>query len=476
MSTNYQIVTAGGHGTSRAAIGGGAGSTYTGQSFLTVGAGKIATVSAWIGDPDGNNPSDTVTAEIFAADGSGHATGSSLGTSNSVSAEGSTLETNGHLFTFVFTTPVAVSAATSYVVVFYRSAAVSGTTYAAIFGHSTFGSYADGLGAQGASINSGYSDSGGDFYCEINVTDDAVVPCRGTAGITGFGMTGGNPEILAQSFVANVTGEVPMVSIYTSKIVGGTASDSVIVAIQADSAGVPSGTDLASGTGSVSNTLMRTNDTYGNVFTVTLSSPAPVTNGTKYWLIMRRTTPTGYPNAYNGFGQTPATSDPLKWWDGSAWQTGNYAIYSVIYEVITAVNVTATISAPLAATFSLPASSVTLGAECYPSVLAATFSLPVSSVFLPDAYFVIAQPVVATFSTPSVTVVAVRNVTASPSVLACAFSTASVTVTAERYVTIDVSAPLALAFAVGGLATETGDLWQPKYADATGGSGWSNKY
>lgn len=175
-----------------------------------------------------------------------------------------------------------------------------------------------------------------------------------------------------------------------------------------------------------------------------------------------------------------------------------------------AVSVTVTIGAPLAATFSLPAVTISAiqnitvsssilsatfsslapaisgGANVAPSVLSATFSIPLVDVYTPDA-LVSPNALTATFDAPDPTVVGEANVSQgtplsatfsiptpavaigasiSAGVLTATFTLQAPVVTAEQSVTASAGV-LSATFSLPASAVEIGQLVEPSPLTAT---------
>lgn len=118
----------------------------------------------------------------------------------------------------------------------------------------------------------------------------------------------------------------------------GSPTDSVHIAIQADSSGAPSGTDLtyvnAAGSGI---------DTVDTVYTYTFTTPIKLTGGTTYWVVLTRTGSLELANSFSV--RYKATTNPYAGgnkasWDGTNWTNNvNDDLYFKIEKVFTAGNV-----------------------------------------------------------------------------------------------------------------------------------------
>jgi len=158
--------------------------------------------------------------------------------------------------------------------------------------------------------------------------DSTVITSTGTTEISGFGLSGGNPQKYAQDWVATQDGEVGYVDIATMRIGGGSVADSVKISIQSNSGINPDGTDLASGT--ISQSSLTTSCA---VYRIVFTASTTITNGTTYWLVYDRTGAyAAYPNGYSFCGESPAGYSDTRWYDGSSWNTGNNSMYGIIYQ------------------------------------------------------------------------------------------------------------------------------------------------
>lgn len=97
-----------------------------------------------------------------------------------------------------------------------------------------------------------------------------------------FGTTGSNSDI-AQSFSAPATGSLHMASAYLAKV--GSPSGSIVAELHADNGDKPATAVLASTT--LSAAMISTTAGWINI---PFSTPASVTSGTKYWLVINTTT------------------------------------------------------------------------------------------------------------------------------------------------------------------------------------------
>jgi hypothetical protein len=118
--------------------------------------------------------------------------------------------------------------------------------------------------------------------------------------------------MLAQSFVSSF-GTLGLVTAFAYK--AGSPTDNMIVEVQGDSAGVPSGTVLGSVTTVAGSSLTTTSTLYAWNCNVALVV------GTRYWIVFRRT---GGIDSVNSFGLRVSSSSPTGWnafdsWNGSTW-------------------------------------------------------------------------------------------------------------------------------------------------------------
>jgi hypothetical protein len=118
-------------------LGAAAANTKLLQQF-TVGTTAMYVVGATFRITKVGAPTDNVTYEIYALDGSGNPTGSALATGATYAgtALSTSVATNARA---AFTTPVTLTAGTQYGVVVARSGAVSGTNYYSLAGDSAVG-------------------------------------------------------------------------------------------------------------------------------------------------------------------------------------------------------------------------------------------------------------------------------------------------------------------------------------------------
>jgi len=153
-----------------------------------------------------------------------------------------------------------------------------------------------------------------------------VTISTGTGDITGYALNGGNPNFIAQPWVADLTGTADSVDVYVAYI-DSSFNDDATYCVQADSSGLPSGSDL--GCGSVANASLSSVPGH---FNVAFGTPVSISNGVTYWLIHRSSGAVhAYPRGLDGRGQSPASGSHVKWWDGSNWNDADYTLYGVVY-------------------------------------------------------------------------------------------------------------------------------------------------
>lgn len=95
----------------------------------------------------------------------------------------------------------------------------------------------------------------------------------------------------AQKFTASSSYSATKVLVYLAK--QGSPTDNAVIAVQADSSGSPSGTDLATATKSGASLT-----TSSAAYTLTLSGSVSITSGQTYWIVLRRDSSTDNTNYY----------------------------------------------------------------------------------------------------------------------------------------------------------------------------------
>jgi hypothetical protein len=126
------------------ALGDAAANTQVGQTF-TVGTTNIYFTGISLYIRQQGSPTDNVTVEIYAVDGSGNPTGSALLTGATfLYTEMGTGSGTAKWIRHDFTTPYTLTAGTQYIIVCARTGAVDGTNYFLMGGNSA-GSYAGGI-------------------------------------------------------------------------------------------------------------------------------------------------------------------------------------------------------------------------------------------------------------------------------------------------------------------------------------------
>lgn len=131
---------------------------------------------------------------------------------------------------------------------------------------------------------------------------------------------------LAIKFTANADAVARLDILIRRAANNGTPAGTVTVALQDDSSGSPSGTNLFSATISATNLTTSTL----NVDKIISSLAANLTNGTVYWIVISTNTQSDT-NYYN-FAFDSGASGVTKYWDGSAWQTQAGYLRCAIYK------------------------------------------------------------------------------------------------------------------------------------------------
>lgn len=136
----------------------------------------------------------------------------------------------------------------------------------------------------------------------------------GSSGVDNFGNTGGFAvDQVAEPITTGASDLTQSISVSIEKV--GSPIDNVKVAIQADSGGLPSGTDLASGTISGSSWP----SSCGTYQTVTLTN-VTLNASTLYWVVYSRTGVPSGTNYYATCGLGSPTTDLVHL---SSWATGD---------------------------------------------------------------------------------------------------------------------------------------------------------
>ncbi len=118
----------------------------------------------------------------------------------------------------------------------------------------------------------------GDVVVAGGLTETPTVAWETENADTAFATTTNNRDI-AQSFTATASGSLPKVSVFLGKV--GNPTTNITVRITADNAGKPSTSTLAS-TGIVAASVGTT----PSWIDATFSTPANLTNNTKYWIVL----------------------------------------------------------------------------------------------------------------------------------------------------------------------------------------------
>jgi len=132
------------------------------------------------------------------------------------------------------------------------------------------------------------------------VLADCTIDAQGSPGTSVFSSIGYNSSNsqVGQKFVACADGSIASVSVYVS-IAGGVPVDNIVVGLQADSSGVPSGTYLDSD--SLSG-LSLSGSSVQHEFS--FSAPVDVANGMTYWVVVSRSGSNSTVNYYGVGGDT----------------------------------------------------------------------------------------------------------------------------------------------------------------------------
>lgn len=172
-------------------------------------------------------------------------------------------------------------------------------------------------------------------FIEDSSTSDTTEQQASTAtnndGNQAFGITttdGRSGKRSAEKMTPSSTFICTKIAAYLRK--QGSPGDNVVISIQADSAGVPSGVALASGTVAGSS-LSSANS---NQFTITLNTPVTLNSGTPYWIVFSRSGSVSNTDYYrNSSGAYSGStfyveSSGGSWTLGSDMKTTNVILYS----------------------------------------------------------------------------------------------------------------------------------------------------
>lgn len=149
--------------------------------------------------------------------------------------------------------------------------------------------------------------------------DETLTSTTSTTAFTGaWGDSTGTHNRSAQRFTPTINGTVGTIAIYylVNNFPTHIHTDDIVVSIQSDSSGSPSGTDLTE--------LYQFTPTDGascHTRTVNFASPASVTASTDYWIVYSRSGSLSDASYYGGCGDDTASSAsfPLKKYSSSSW-------------------------------------------------------------------------------------------------------------------------------------------------------------
>lgn len=146
------------------------------------------------------------------------------------------------------------------------------------------------------------------------LADYTITTTTLTEEITGFGRAGaGDFQQVADVFTTIGAGTVSSIEIGV-KIDAGSPADDVVIAVQADSAGVPSGIDLATGSiaaASITGTCAA--------YSVTLAAPVALDAATTYFGVLRRSGALSDTAYYRSCGDEGPVSQ--LYYNGTTWAT-----------------------------------------------------------------------------------------------------------------------------------------------------------
>jgi hypothetical protein len=298
---------------------------------------KIYTVIHKVGSPVG-----PLTVGIYATS-SGKPTGAALATQSILD----TSITDYGLLTVTFSSPAALTASTKYAIVLSNGGGNSSNYYKPYWSGSGEDFY-------GSSITDYTSTDGGSTWSNQSTSDLMFITEMSTVTATpgidqfcfcdnGYGeFITSNTTQIAQTFIPSVSAQLKQLKVHLNRVDGQVAG-SVTFAIKAvDGANKPTGADLASQ--SVADTSIGSG-LGTSALTVTFSSPASLTNGTTYAIVVR------FPNAAGGARYSLAAwiqSDleaSIRAWkssdSGSTWGNGAYGagedigFITYMYEITT---------------------------------------------------------------------------------------------------------------------------------------------
>lgn len=155
-----------------------------------------------------------------------------------------------------------------------------------------------------------YAEAGGtDAVLQLQVSHLGEVESGGTFTNAGGQFGSNTQEQQAQSFVAPSTASTWTVVVYLG--IGGSPTDDVVIALQADSSGSPSGVDLGV-SGSLDVTVAAFRGFQGTI-------SASLTSGNTYWIVLRRTGALSDTNNYNVLNGGVYSGGERKIFDSPTW-------------------------------------------------------------------------------------------------------------------------------------------------------------
>ena len=293
---------------------------------VTGNLNKLYLVIHKIGTPGG-----PLVVSIYATDINGKPTGSALATESI--AVGNI--TDYGLLTVTFSSPASLTASTKYAIVLSNNDGKGGSPdtsnyykpYWTASGEDFYGSgITDYSSSDGGSTWSSNSTSDLVFITEMSMTPttpgiDQFCFCEPTSGE----FVNSNTTQIAQTFVPSVTAQLKKLKVHLYRIDGQTGGNVTFAITAVDGANKPTGSDLASE--SVADTSIGSG-VGSSPLTVTFTTPATLTSGTTYAIVIR------FPNAAGGaryqlgcWVQSDLYSSGREWKStdsGSTWGNGTY--------------------------------------------------------------------------------------------------------------------------------------------------------
>ena len=151
-----------------------------------------------------------------------------------------------------------------------------------------------------ASFQRGETINGGTTPVPVMIMNDLSQSSSDITGQLSFGAVASNPGKIGIKFIPQGTITSTTLQVYLSK--SGTPSDNVVITIQTDSAGAPSGTPISNGT---ANNIAGTGLTGSAVLTTaTFASPFTLAANTTYWIVASRSGSLSNTDNYNMWGDT----------------------------------------------------------------------------------------------------------------------------------------------------------------------------